>query len=395
MEKRASVLCAGHVGCAMAVDFIDRMGTHVMLYAHHRHFHNALSIRQKGRLTSTGEVECTVSSGKQGDKLSITSNMQEAVNFSRFLFLTVPSYGYDDILAELTENDLSNHVLTLIPGNFSALVVFLAFLHVEPKFRPRFILETSSSPQACRAKDGDVHVFGMKSMLHIGALPVDFPTALRREMQGFFPKRSQWVANVLEIDFLCVNPVIHAVAVIMYADLIKETQGNFYFYRDMPDSVVEAIEAADEERRALAIHYAGRDDRLLDLTNDLYQANFPDMKTSFRNSPHHANIKGPARLDDRMFREEVQVLAGWIEFGALAGIECPVFNWVVEQGHKLLGKNFARSGRTFENLELSGLSAGHIIDIFNSTQDSLENALKLAFVNRRSSGTSDGSSAGY
>lgn len=382
MENSATILGAGHVGCAMAVDFVKRKQDDVMLYAHPENLGNALAIQKKGSLVSTGQIACTVKAGGQGDKLRITTSMTVAVNFSKFIFLTVPAYGYDDILTELTENDLSEHLLTLIPGNLSALVVFLAFMRIEPKFRPRFVLEASSSAHACRAIEGEVHVFGIKGMVHIAALPVDLTPDLRQKMDGFFPKRTEWAGNVLEIDFLCVNPVVHAFAVIMYAELIIETGGDFLLYHNMPDKIIEAIEEADKERQALAIKYSGRNDTLLQIANNLYGENYPTLKAFFRNSRAHALIKGPSSLDNRMFKEEIHILAGWIEFAALAGINCPRFKWAVDREQNLLKKSYAIVGRTLENLNISGLSSGEICDIYKSTQEKLEEALILHCSNK-------------
>jgi len=375
MENSATIVGGGSVGWTMAADFIERKKDRVMVHYHENHSRNADAVKRKGHLLSTGELECLIRMGEEGDKLTTTTSMSEAVAFSNVMFLTIPATGYDTTLTELTQNDLSKHLVTLIPGNLSARIVFLAFMRIEPKFRPHFVLETSTSPHPCRIEDGSLHVFAIKEMVHMSSLPVDLSRALQLKISAFFPKQVEWCRNVLEVDFLCVNPVIHMVLMLMNTGLIYRTKGDFSIY-DMPDEMVLMIEAADGERVSALFAYTGRKVTLLQIGNAFYKKNFTSLKELFRSSTIHALIKGPPDLDHRMLDEEAHVVAGWIEFCKAAKIKCPTFKSLVHLAKIALKRDYRKIGRTLERLGLRGLSPKQILDRYNATQATLVDTLR-------------------
>jgi opine dehydrogenase len=171
MEMSVSIIGAGNCGCAFAADLVSR-GVSVLLYAHPDHRQNADSIRSNGYLEASVKIE-----GRFHPIVS--SEMDDVVRFSRFIVITVPSYGHDAILSELKKFDLSQHIVISITGNFFALVA-------RKHLNARFILETSTSPYASRMQKGKVLVMGVKSILPIAALPIDLSQALRDEIGTIF-----------------------------------------------------------------------------------------------------------------------------------------------------------------------------------------------------------------
>ncbi|RWG77552.1 MAG: NAD/NADP octopine/nopaline dehydrogenase, partial [Mesorhizobium sp.] len=108
-----SIIGAGNCGCAFAADLVNR-GFDVLLYGHPNHRRNIDAIRRDGHLIARMEIE-----GKF--RPNVTTEMASAVRFSRFLVVTVPSYGHDDIINELKDFDLSGHIIVAINANFFAL----------------------------------------------------------------------------------------------------------------------------------------------------------------------------------------------------------------------------------------------------------------------------------
>src|SRR3954464_974781 len=101
MKTSVSIIGAGNCGCAFAADLASR-GASVLLYAHPNHRRHADTIQSKGYLDSVIEVE-----GRFHP--IVTSEIDDVVRFSKFIVITVPSYGHDAILTELMKFDLSQH----------------------------------------------------------------------------------------------------------------------------------------------------------------------------------------------------------------------------------------------------------------------------------------------
>ncbi|MFT0174450.1 2-dehydropantoate 2-reductase N-terminal domain-containing protein [Paraburkholderia mimosarum] len=109
-NRSVSIIGAGNSGCAFSVDLASR-GFHVLLYGHPKHRRNIDTIQRNGNLAAGGKIEGTFHP-------TISTEMAAALDFSDILIITVPSYGHDDIINELSGFDLSNHIVVVINANF-------------------------------------------------------------------------------------------------------------------------------------------------------------------------------------------------------------------------------------------------------------------------------------
>ncbi|KAJ2985646.1 hypothetical protein NUW58_g5421 [Xylaria curta] len=229
MITSVSVVGAGNCGCAFAADLESR-GIKVLLYAHPDHSTNVDAIRKNGYLESIGKVE-----GRFYP--AVSTDMGEALRFSNVVVIAVPSYAQDDILSELEKFDVGNHIVIAASGNFFTLVA-------RKRIRAQYLLETSASPYGSRMVDEKqseqqqlaeswygVNVFGFKTVMPIGSLPINIPAGLRADIGVIFPGQLQWCSNVIEAAFYNFNGVLHPITAIMNAGWIEHTKGDFYFSR--------------------------------------------------------------------------------------------------------------------------------------------------------------------
>jgi opine dehydrogenase len=364
MEMSVSIIGAGNCGCAFAADLVSR-GVSVLLYAHPDHRQNADSIRSNGYLEASVKIE-----GRFHPIVS--SDMDDVVRFSRFIVITVPSYGHDAILSELKKFDLSQHIVISITGNFFALVA-------RKHLNARFILETSTSPYASRMQKGKVLVMGVKSILPIAALPIDLSQALRDEIGTIFLMPLEWRSNVLEIGMSCITGVIHPTPALMNTGWIETTRGDFYFYREgMSPSVIKVIISVDKERMAIARAFGFKPQPVLTIMNSYYCRAFIGFTEFARETVEHNMTKmTPTHMQDRFIVQDVPyVLVPWYELGAKVGIHSSAIKSIIDLASIVNATNYMETGRNLRRLGLGAASKSQVLETFSATRRSSDDQLR-------------------
>ncbi len=338
MGVTVSIVGAGHCGCAFAADLLNR-GASVLLYAHPQHERNIDAIRQQGHLASTGAIR-----GCFSPRLS--TSIAEAVQFSRYLVITVPAYGHDAIIAELAKFDLHDHIVLCITGNFFSLV---ARRHLNALA----VIETATSPFASRVVDGEVKILGIKKILPTASLPIDLPLERRIQLEALFSMPLEWRANVLEIGLMCITGVIHPIPMLMNAGWIESSSGQFYFYREgMSPSVVKVIEQVDTERQQIARRF-GLDTRsMLDLMNAYYGESYESFEAFARQTSEHNSVRvTPPNLRSRFIDQDVPyVLVPWFELGRKVGVHCPTIEAIIRLASIVRDTDYREVGRNLHSL---------------------------------------------
>ncbi|MBJ7223536.1 MULTISPECIES: NAD/NADP-dependent octopine/nopaline dehydrogenase family protein [unclassified Brenneria] len=343
MNMSVSIIGAGHCGCAFAADLLDR-GARVLLYAHPNHRSALDAIEDNGGLLASGMID-----GVFHPELS--TDIGDAVRFSRYLVVTVPAYAHDDVISALSKHDLNAHFVICITGNFFSLAARRAL-------NAAAILETSSAPYASRIEGATATILGIKSAMPIASLLPISDAALRDCIARTFSMPLQWHRHVLEIGFSCITAVVHPVPTLMNAGWIESTGGDFYFYRNgMSRSVVRVMEGVDEERRLIAKQYGFSLPTTVELMNRYYQSNYADLADFANRSPEHNRTKmAPASLRHRFIAQDVPyVLVPWYEFGRAAGIEAPSILSVIQIASLIHNVNYLETGRTLGRLDLHQL----------------------------------------
>ncbi|MGJ5205895.1 NAD/NADP octopine/nopaline dehydrogenase family protein [Bradyrhizobium sp. HKCCYLR20261] len=354
MQTSVSIIGAGNCGCAFAADLADR-GANVLLYAHPEHRRHAETIERKGYLEAGMKIE-----GRFHPKVS--SDMADVVRFSKFIVITVPSYGHDSILSELAKFDLSRHVVISITGNFFALMA-------RRQINARYILETATAPYASRMQDGKVTVMGIKSVMPIAAMPVDVDDDLRDEIGAIFPMPLEWRSNVLEIGMSCITGVIHPTPALMNTGWIETRKGDFYFYREgMSASVARVIGQVDQERMAIAREFGFKPQSVVAIMNSYYSRDFADFGEFARETVEHNTTKmAPTHMRDRFIVQDVPyVLVPWFELGAKVGLHCTAIKSIIDLASIVNDTDYLATGRNLRRLGLDTASKGQVIETFSA-----------------------------
>lgn len=349
MATSVSILGAGHCGCAMAADLLNR-NIPVLLYAHPEHRRNVDAIQQRGHLLSDVAI-----SGAFSPLLS--TSMAEAVQFSKYLIVTVPAYGHETIIAELAKFDLRDHVVICITGNFFTLIA-------RKRLNARVLLETATSPYASRFIDGQIKIVGIKQWLPIASWPAHQMPGFRDQIQALFPAPLNWRTNVLEIGLMCITGVIHPTPMVMNTGWVETTHGDFYFYRDgMSPSVSKVIEDLDAERIHIARQFGLQTESILEIMNICYGHDYDTFLEFARESPEHNLMRvTPSTLHHRFVDQDIPyVLVPWFQLGQKVGLPCPTLGSIIHLASIANKTDYQAVGRNLDTLGIRASSKDDIL----------------------------------
>ncbi|KAI0200929.1 putative NAD/NADP octopine/nopaline dehydrogenase [Astrocystis sublimbata] len=368
MIASVSIIGAGNCGCAFAADLENR-GIRVLLYAHPDHSRNVDTIRGNGYLDSIGKVE-----GRFYP--TVSTDMEETLQFSNVVIIAVPSYGQENILSELEKFDVSKHIIIAASGNFFTLVA-------HKRIRARYLLETSASPYGSRMVGGQQHeqqhlaeswyginVFGFKTVMPIGALPTDIGAHLRAEIGTIFPGSLQWCSNVVEAALYNFNGVLHPITAIMNAGWIEHTKGDFFFYQEgMSLSVTKIMQEVDNERVAIGNAYGSQLSSCLEQMNTYYGLNHKSLNEFAKGSSLHSTMKlCPTSMEHRYLLEDLPyVLVPWYELGLKAGRQSPFIQSLILWSSMINNTDYLRTGRNLKSLGFADWSRDEIVDMISMT----------------------------
>lgn len=348
-ETSVSIIGAGHCGCAIAADVLGRGGK-ALLYAHPDHSAALHAILRQGYLGVSGKMR-----GRFMPVLS--SDLGEALQFSDYLVLALPSFAHDDMIAALSAHDLARHVIVCIAGNFFCLAA-------RRSLRAHAILETSSAPYASRVVGADVKVMGVKSQLHIASLAPIGDESTLQALARLFPMPLRWYRNVLEAGLSCINAVLHPVPALLNTGWIESTAGDFHFYRQgMSASVVRVMQAIDQERMSIASGYGLSVRSAVEMMNAYYRGRFASLRDFARESVEHNQEKmAPSSMRHRFVEQDVPlVLVPWHELGLKAGIDALTMRAIIQIASIVRSQPPPGEGSALRRLGLAGLDRRGIL----------------------------------
>ncbi|MFQ2221630.1 NAD/NADP octopine/nopaline dehydrogenase family protein [Aeromonas enteropelogenes] len=345
-----SIIGAGNCGCALAADLLSR-GKRVMLYSHPLHNRNACIIHKRGGFKSVRELD-----GWYNPQLSLL--MSDAIRFSNVIIITVPAYGHDSIIAELSQFDLSEHTIICITGNFFSLLA-------KQQLNAKEFVETSTSPYSSRFENGQLHVKGIKKCMMVGSIPKGMSNTLKKSIEDIFPMTLKWCENILEISLSCISGVIHPTPMLMNSGWIEASGSDFYFYKDgMSPSVVKVMEAIDKERKNIAVNLGLDVCSMIEIMNMYYGCSYDNYADFARESKTHNSMPTtPHNLQHRYINQDVPyVLVPWYKLGVKFGITSPIIESIIRLASTVNSVNYFESGRSLHALAIDGYSKEKLID---------------------------------
>ncbi|KAL2168335.1 hypothetical protein VTG60DRAFT_7379 [Thermothelomyces hinnuleus] len=367
-QHTASIVGAGPAGFALAAG-LQSQGTSVLVYSHPTHLRHANQVRRNGLLRASGLMEGST-------RVRVTTDMAEAVAFSRIMFLTVPSTGQETVLEELRKFSLRQHAIVAVPGNLFSLIA--------ADLDAGCVLETNLSPYSCRMEgDGELRVLGKKELVFIAALQQEdgddvVSRALCEEVARILsPTRLKWCSSVVEVSLANVNGVFHPLMMLMNAGRIESTGGDFMLYADgLTPSVANAMAAVDRVRMQIGEALGLRLDGAVAVSNECYGQGFSGFVDLARHSPPHNRLRAPPTLENRNLSEDVpDLLVSWCGLAEKLGIDASPIRAVITLAQMATGVDYLATGRNLRRLGLEHVTRAELIARFGSVAKRKKSAI--------------------
>ncbi|HHV57905.1 MAG TPA: NAD(P)-binding domain-containing protein [Firmicutes bacterium] len=298
----------------------------------------------EGAVTGFGPVEVT------GDDFA------RALEGAALILVVVPAFAHRDIARALAPHLVDGQTVILNPGRTGGALEFAHVLKAAGCRAQVHLAETQTLLYACRAVGASgVSVKGVKHAVTLAAFPAAGTSAVLAALEPYFTEFKP-APTVLDTSLMNIGAVFHPATVLLNAGRVEAGE-DFEFYRDgMTPAVTAVLERIDAERVAVAQSLGARVLTAKEWLAAVYDARGATLHEALLSNSAYHEIKAPTSLKVRYLLEDLPTgLVPIASLGAVAGVPTPVCRAVVELGNAALGADFWHSGRTAENLGLSGL----------------------------------------
>ncbi len=336
--EKILIVGAGNGGQAAAVDLTLR-GFDVCLYEFPEFSDKLKDKIASQKIPSIGFIE-------RETKIDlITTDEQEAINYSRIVLVTMPAFGHPKVITTFRKKLKEGSHVYFFPGNLSTLTN-----HNVKEFSQRNItlVEFNSLPYGCRVnEEGIVNISIETGLLTYASFPAKDTSKVIDEVEQLY-NRNRQNTDVLEVSLNNPNPLIHPPGVLLNLGRIEKSAGEFYMYNEgMTDSVIRLIRGIDRERLQIGGEL-GYD--LIPLEG--FKGKLPNgSENSFIACGEYAKMRGPSHRDNRYLTEDVPFgLVYWSELGRKINVPTPVMDGLINITSAVLDTHFDTRRTTLASL---------------------------------------------
>jgi len=357
-DLRFAVIGAGSGGLAMA-GHLALLGASVRLY--NRTESRVSGIRGKGCVSLEGAIE------GQGQLTMVSSCLNDVLRDSDLLMVVVPAFAHEEIARSAAPFLRPDQIVILTPGRTGGALVFRKALLDAGVHALPMIAETQTILHTCRTYDEEdvVHVFAVKRVVDLAALPAgDTETVLAR-VRPFFPQ-FRAAANVLVTSLGNVGAVLHPAPTLFNMGWIEAPHKTFlYYYEGITESVAQYIERIDNERVAVARALNTLVPTVTQWLGTTYGAAGETLLTAIRATEAYKEVVAPRSLGHRYIHEDIPTgLVPISSLGDLAGVPTPFADLTIDLASKVTGCDFRALGRTTETMGLESLDDRTAVELF-------------------------------
>lgn len=351
---KVSILGAGNGGQALA-GWIAAKGHDVLIYD--RDPNKIDKIKKSKSICLTGVVNT------HGQLCDATTDIVKAVSGADLIMVATTATAHAAIASQIARHLEDNQCIVLNPGRTGGALEFSNTLKKNGLTARIYLGEAQTLVFACRLiETGIVNIIGIKDRVLFSALPsTDTPHILSILSELFNCFYS--AENVLQIGFENIGAMFHPTVVLFNITTI-ERGSEFFFYRDMTDSLARLIETIDKERLAVAEAYGFKPKSTFEWLSYAYDGVKGDtLCERMQNNPAYYEILAPTTIRCRQITEDIPTgLIPIAELGKAAGVMTPICDSVITLCSSILDKDFSKQGRTLKNLGLAGKNREEILE---------------------------------
>jgi len=373
VNKKVTIIGAGNGGHALAFD-ITQNGKEVMLFEHPDFTKNLEGIKQKGGIEAIKELHAdnkiipTALSGFA--KIThLTSDPQEAVNFSDVVIMIVPQFAQANMFKLIMPYIKDGQILLIMPGNFGSLL-FKKMMRENGINKKIVFIETNTMPYASRVvTSGKVFIMGVKDSFSVASLPAGEMNNVIEKLRDIFSMNITPCENVLKIGFSNPNMIMHVATAVLGMGPMESREGKMQFYAEgASPSVCKVLEKEDEERINVGKAYGLDLTTFVETCNNFYNLKMKSIRDFAANSPIHNNMPNdsPHNPKYRYISEDCPCgLVPVYSFGKSLDVPCPAIKSIITISGIYNDLNYFKTGVTIEKLGLSGMKKEQILAYLN------------------------------
>ena len=368
--KKVTVLGAGNGGHALAFQ-LSKLGYSVLVYEHPDFSGNIEGIKRNGGIEAMERIE---RNGKEivarlsgfAEIDALTTDMQEALDYSNTLLMIVPSYAQETFFKLAIPHLKDSQTLVILPGNFGSLVIKRMMDEAGVKIKALFA-ETNSLPYACRMiSPGRVFILAVKEALYCASFPGAEIKRFVTVLTEILPLKLLTLNNVLGTGLSNANMIVHPATAVLNMGVAESRKGGFYFYKEgMSESVSKVQQRIDDERLSVAKALDLNLESFTEHQKTFYNIDSKSIYDFAQTTPIHSSFgyDAPKSPRDRYVSEDCPyLLVPVFEFGRILGIETPATESIIRIASIYNDVDYFKEGRTLDKLGLSGITREQILE---------------------------------
>jgi opine dehydrogenase len=311
----------------------------------------------KGRDRDFGQIE------------RATTDLAEAVRGASVLFVSIYANDHPALADQLAPLLEDGQAIVLVPGHFGGALVFRQALDLAGCTARVDVAEMDFYPYMLNVESPDtVLLTSTIPAWQLAAFPASRTGSVLDRVGHAFPGLTG-APSVLHTSFAELSGIFHVGAIIVNVGRVEGDKDYRFYDENMTPSVVNLLEALDEERVAVARAYGIDTISSLDWINEncglsetsLYAGMRKIANTVMKHAP------APRSMQHRYFAQDVPCMTvPLVALADAAGVPCEASRTAVQLSGYLTKQDYMATGRNIEALGLKGKSVAGILAFINA-----------------------------
>lgn len=312
------------------------------------------ALSQRGSIKSSGKLEGDFSI------VEVSNDFACVLSNCATVFVATTTDAYSEIAGRLAPHLTEHHEVVLFSSKFAGVVEFKHALGAR-RHHPA-IMETDSLFASRIQDDDSIWIRGIKQWTLYSSYNKSKTSTNASIIRRFFPGLTE-AENVVQRGLTDFGALAHPITMIANMNNVDRNSGFLFYYEGFTNQTVVLLERLEEEFGSLARAYGTSIIPMKELLNRYYGCDTTgDLLQAMRTVPNYSFSKAPGTLRHRFIEEDVaSSLVPMQQLAHKAGIDTPMMDSIVNLSSILLGREFAKDGRTLAKLGWDNLSHKEIM----------------------------------
>lgn len=290
-----------------------------------------------------------------------STDIGEVIKGTDIVVVVLPSLYHESIARKCAPYLEDGQVVVIHPSSTFAALEFKKVLEEENCTKDVIIGETCTLLYACRLnKPASTHIFGIKNMVTVAAIPASKNDILLERLNSAFPQFKA-AKNVLQTSLENINAMMHPGPTILNTSKIENEEDFMYYLDGITPSIGKYVQAMDKERRAIGKALNLDLPSIDDLYREMYDAKGETLSELVKSVKAYNGVKGQKTLRTRYVLEDIpNSLQPMSSIGKMLGINTKNIDCIINLAKVMLEGEFIE-GRTVESVGIDGLTREELL----------------------------------